>query len=232
MGAVFALFAGLYYWAGKITGANGSGPHGYSELAGHLHFWTLFLGVNVTFFPMHFLGLAGMPRRIPDYPDAYAGWNYVASIGSLISLMSVVILIWVFYSMCYHNLNKPNLKNNVWQTEAFYSLFSNFIANNNIISDLSGLNNIELKSKTNNSSLEFSFSTPADYHTAMQTPIMGSLPLAGFISWIAMSIASYLTYIGVGGGLGNIYTLLNYTLTQGLIFSIVTGLIMGLIVYI
>lgn len=60
MGAVFALFAGLYYWAGKITGANGSGPHGYSELAGHLHFWTLFLGVNVTFFPMHFLGLAGI----------------------------------------------------------------------------------------------------------------------------------------------------------------------------
>ena len=60
MGAVFALFAGLYYWAGKITGANGSGPHGYSELAGHLHFWTLFIGVNITFFPMHFLGLAGI----------------------------------------------------------------------------------------------------------------------------------------------------------------------------
>jgi group I intron endonuclease len=60
MGAVFALFAGLYYWAGKITGANGSGPHGYSEIAGHLHFWTLFLGVNLTFFPMHFLGLAGI----------------------------------------------------------------------------------------------------------------------------------------------------------------------------
>ena len=67
MGAVFALFAGFYYWAAKVTGMQ------YSELLGKVHFWVFFVGVNVTFFPMHFLGLAGMPRRIPDYPDAYAG---------------------------------------------------------------------------------------------------------------------------------------------------------------
>jgi len=71
MGAVFSIFAGFYYWAPKITGKM------FSETLGQIHFWTLFAGVNVTFFPQHFLGLAGMPRRIPDYPDAFEGWNYV-----------------------------------------------------------------------------------------------------------------------------------------------------------
>ena len=67
MGAVFALFAGFYYWIGKISG------YQYPEVYGQIHFWLFFIGVNLTFFPMHFLGLAGMPRRIPDYPDAFAG---------------------------------------------------------------------------------------------------------------------------------------------------------------
>jgi heme/copper-type cytochrome/quinol oxidase subunit 1 len=113
-----------------------------------------------------------MPRRIPDYPDAYAGWNYVASIGSLISLMSVAILIWVFYSMCYHNENKPNLKNNVWQTETYMSLAYNFFANY-----FNSSNEILLKSRTNNSSLEFSLPTPAEYHSFTQAPIMGMIPI-------------------------------------------------------
>merc|ERR1711951_214427 len=84
MGAVFALFAGYYYWIGKITG------YQYPETLGQIHFWLFFLGVNLTFFPMHFLGLAGMPRRIPDYPDAYAGWNAVASYGSYVSVFGAI----------------------------------------------------------------------------------------------------------------------------------------------
>jgi cytochrome c oxidase subunit I len=75
LGAVFSLFAGWYYWFGKMFGKM------YSELLGQLHFWLFFIGVNILFFPMHFLGLQGMQRRVPDYADAYAGWNEVASWG-------------------------------------------------------------------------------------------------------------------------------------------------------
>ena len=84
LGAVFALFAGFYYWIGKISGRQ------YPEWMGKVHFWLLFIGVNLTFFPMHFLGLQGMPRRIADYPDAFAGWNMVASVGAWISAASIV----------------------------------------------------------------------------------------------------------------------------------------------
>lgn len=79
LGAVFGVFAGIYYWISKISGSN------YIEELGQIHFWLTFIGVNITFFPMHFLGIAGMPRRIPDYPDAYSFFNYVASFGSYIS---------------------------------------------------------------------------------------------------------------------------------------------------
>jgi cytochrome c oxidase subunit 1 len=79
LGAVFSLFAGFYYWIGKMSGRQ------YPEWAGQVHFWVTFIGVNLTFFPQHFLGLAGMPRRVPDYPDAYELWNHISSIGSYIS---------------------------------------------------------------------------------------------------------------------------------------------------
>jgi cytochrome c oxidase subunit 1 len=91
LGAVFAIFAGFYYWIPKMSGRP------YPEGLAQLQFWTMFIGVNLTFFPMHFLGLAGMPRRIPDYPDVFAGWNHVASIGSYISAFSVLIFLVVVY---------------------------------------------------------------------------------------------------------------------------------------
>ena len=88
MGAVYAIFAGFYFWFPKITGLT------YNETLAKVHFWMFFAGVNITFFPMHFLGLAGMPRRIPDYPDAYSGWNSIASYGSYISAFAAL---WFFY---------------------------------------------------------------------------------------------------------------------------------------
>ncbi|HET9149181.1 MAG TPA: cytochrome c oxidase subunit I [Alphaproteobacteria bacterium] len=89
LGAVFAIFAGFYYWIGKMSGRQ------YPETLGKIHFWLMFIGVNLTFFPMHFLGLAGMPRRIPDYPTAFAGWNEVASIGSYISAAGVLLFVFI-----------------------------------------------------------------------------------------------------------------------------------------
>jgi len=92
MGAVFAIFGGFYYWIGKITGLQ------YPETLGQIHFWITFVGVNLTFFPMHFLGIAGMPRRIPDYPDAYDGWNAIASFGSQLSVVGAILFFYIVYS--------------------------------------------------------------------------------------------------------------------------------------
>ena len=91
LGAMFTIFAGFYYWIGKMSGRQ------YPEHLGKLHFWITFIGVNLTFFPMHFLGLAGMPRRIPDYPDAFAGWNLVASLGAYVSAIGVLVFFYLLY---------------------------------------------------------------------------------------------------------------------------------------
>jgi cytochrome c oxidase subunit I len=91
MGALFSIYAGFYYWFSKMSGIE------YSELLGKIHFWLTFIGVNITFFPMHFSGLAGMPRRIPDYPDAFAGWNYVSSIGAYISVFAAFFFLVVIF---------------------------------------------------------------------------------------------------------------------------------------
>ena len=91
MGALFGIYAGFYYWIGKMSGRQ------YPEFLGKLHFWLTFIGVNILFFPQHFLGLAGMPRRIPDYPDVYSGWNMVSSIGAYISFAGVVVFLFTIY---------------------------------------------------------------------------------------------------------------------------------------
>jgi cytochrome c oxidase subunit 1 len=94
LGAVFCIFAGVYYWIGKMSGRQ------YSEFWGKVHFWLFFIGANITFFPQHFLGVQGMPRRYIDYPEAYAYWNYISSIGAFISFASFLLFIGiVFYTL-------------------------------------------------------------------------------------------------------------------------------------
>ena len=106
-GAVFALMSAVYYWLPKWTG------YMYDERLGKIHFWLSLISSNVLFFPQHFLGLAGMPRRIPDYPDAYAGWNMIASFGSYLSAVSSVFFFYVVYYTFVHG--KPvNHAKNVW----------------------------------------------------------------------------------------------------------------------
>lgn len=102
MGAVFAFFAGFYYWFWKISG------YTYNEMYGNVHFWLMFIGVNLTFFPMHFVGLAGMPRRIPDYPDNYYYWNILSSFGSIISSLSVIVFFYLIY-LAFNNNNTPKI---------------------------------------------------------------------------------------------------------------------------
>ncbi len=105
MGAMFGIFAGFYYWIGKMSGRQ------YPENLGKLHFWVTTIGVNLTFFPMHFSGLAGMPRRVADYPDAFEPWNFVSSIGSYISFASALLFIYV----CYKTLTSgEKLEANYW----------------------------------------------------------------------------------------------------------------------
>jgi cytochrome c oxidase subunit I len=91
MGAVFALFAGFYLWYSKITG------FGIDEYLGQVHFWVTFAGVNLTFFPIHFLGLMGMPRRIPDYPDVYSYWNWWCTFGSFLTLVGTFVFVFNIY---------------------------------------------------------------------------------------------------------------------------------------
>ena len=91
MGALFGLFGGFYYWIGKMSGFQ------YNETLGKIHFYLLFVGVNILFFPMHFAGISGMPRRIPDYPDAFWQWNYISSVGAFISAFSALFFFYIVY---------------------------------------------------------------------------------------------------------------------------------------
>jgi cytochrome c oxidase subunit 1 len=105
LGAVFSLFAGFYYWFGKMSGRM------YNEFLGKVHFFLMFIGVNTIFFPQHFLGLDGMPRRIPDYTPAFAEWNYVSSVGFMITTAAMAVF---FVNLIYSLLAGPKAPANYW----------------------------------------------------------------------------------------------------------------------
>jgi len=100
MGAVFSIFAGFYFWFTKLTGASLDIDLSY------VHFILMFLGVNLSFFPQHFLGLGGMPRRISDYPSQFLFLNQLSSLGAFISFVSLFIFLYNLYS----SLNKIDLE--------------------------------------------------------------------------------------------------------------------------
>lgn len=146
MGAVFAIFGGLYYWMGKITGFR------YPEAWGKLHFWLMFLGVNITFFVQHFLGLAGMPRRIPDYPDAFTEWNAISSYGSIVSLIASLIFFYTIYRT-FSDLNDVDVIND--QIECTRQFFDD---------------SIESQINGGVTSLEWTLDNPPVLHTFEQQP--------------------------------------------------------------
>jgi len=125
MGAVFAMFSGWYFWIPKILGLD------YNKMLGKVHFWILFIGVNVTFFPQHFLGLQGMPRRISDYPDAYEGWNIISSFGSIVSVVAAWIFLYTVYNQLVDNVVAPR---NSWLTPQFYTDTLQALLNRNYLS--------------------------------------------------------------------------------------------------
>lgn len=147
MGAVFALFAAFYYWTPKILGKT------FNESLGRIHFWTLFVGVNLTFFPQHFLGLAGMPRRIPDYPDAFAGWNLISSFGSMISVVATVLFGYIIYDILV-NGSEAAVDNNPWQAPSFFQSTIPFWMESH-----------------SSASLEWSLESPVPFHAFNMLPV-------------------------------------------------------------
>jgi len=112
MGAVFGIFSGWYYWAPKILGLS------YNENLAKVHFWVFFIGVNLTFFPQHFLGLQGMPRRISDYPDAFAGWNLISSLGSIVSVVGTYIFVYLLYKQL---TSGKSIYKNLWKECKYFT---------------------------------------------------------------------------------------------------------------
>ena len=145
MGAVFALFAGFYFWSPKIIGKS------FNELLGKIHFWTMFVGVNLTFFPQHFLGLSGMPRRIPDYPDAFSIWNAVSSFGSIVSVVATILFGYIVYDMF---VNGEEVNHNPWQVPAYFSSLPEF-----------------LNSSGSANTIEWALDTPVPFHAFNMLPL-------------------------------------------------------------
>jgi len=145
MGAVFALFAGFYYWTPKIVGRN------INDFLGKIHFWTFFVGVNLTFFPQHFLGLAGMPRRIPDYPDAFSGWNAVSSFGSLVSVIATILFGYIIFDI----FSRPKISsNNPWSVIPYFTSVIEYKEDNQPIN-----------------TLEWTLASPIPFHAFKMLPI-------------------------------------------------------------
>jgi cytochrome c oxidase subunit 1 len=147
MGAVFSLFSGWYFWIPKILGVS------YNERLAKVHFWILFIGVNMTFFPQHFLGLQGMPRRISDYPDAFAGWNLVSSFGSLISIISTILFLHILYNQL---VAGTSVSRYPWLTPQFYTDY---------------LQSLLIRSS---SSLEWALNSPPKPHAFASLPLQSS----------------------------------------------------------
>nr|YP_009642643.1 cytochrome c oxidase subunit I [Phlyctis petraea]QCI56395.1 cytochrome c oxidase subunit I [Phlyctis petraea] len=148
MGAVFALYSAWYFWIPKILGLD------YNQFLGKVHFYILFIGVNVTFFPQHFLGLQGMPRRISDYPDAFAGWNMISSFGSIIS----VIATWLFLYIVYIQLIQGKATSRYpWLIPQFYSDILQVLLNRAY------------------SSLEWALNSPPKPHAFVSLPLQSNI---------------------------------------------------------
>lgn len=145
MGAVFALFAAFYFWTPKILGKT------FNENLGRIHFWTMFVGVNLTFMPQHFLGLAGMPRRIPDYPDAFAAWNAISSFGSMVSIVATALFGYIIYDIL---VNGKPVDANPWAVPAFFQSTPEFWMESHTAS-----------------SLEWSLDSPTPFHSFNMLPV-------------------------------------------------------------
>ena len=145
LGAVFGMLAGFYYWLPKIAGKT------YNETLGKVQFWLLFIGANLTFMPQHFLGIAGIPRRIPDYADAYVGYNYISSVGSIISLVSVFVLAYIIYDSLAYGKEADS---NPWAMPAFFESTPEFYENGNPAE-----------------SLEWSVDSPTPFHAFHVLPV-------------------------------------------------------------
>jgi heme/copper-type cytochrome/quinol oxidase subunit 1 len=128
MGAILGLFGGYYYWGEKIIG------YGYNKFLSKLQFYSFFVGVNILFFPMHFLGLNGLPRRIVDYPDAYSYWNKIASYGSIMSFISFLLFLYIVYNQ-FSNKLKSEISYIDESIRNYHFTFNNnkyFVRNHNI----------------------------------------------------------------------------------------------------
>jgi heme/copper-type cytochrome/quinol oxidase subunit 1 len=183
LGAVFSIFGGFYYWWGKMTGLV------YNEELANVQFWMLFIGSNITFFPMHILGNRGMPRRIPDYADIYYFWNFVCSFGSFISLFSILFWFYVVYDSVsrftkavpnylvfmgsqaiqriinWHLYNdKLNLLGAVYNKLMFFERFSNFFTKFFIYFFFTSVLHVSNES-FKSFSLEWVLDTPSQLHT-------------------------------------------------------------------